>query len=138
MRCFATTTDPSSGTPKGDDDQPIGPDAGPTGVGADDYFDEGPKSQPMELDMNCPVCGANAEQIMSTRDGMSVVCPMCGEHDVAGSVIATEQLQRLEPDERDDVLNSAKRLAQPGARPMITANLIATSIEVGEQSAASN
>jgi hypothetical protein len=114
---------------------PICPSPAP---GADDYFDEGPRSQPMELDMNCPVCGANAEQIMSTSDGMSVVCPMCGKYDVAGLVIATEQLQRLQPDERDNVLNRAKRLAQPGARPMITANLIATDIEVGEQSAASN
>jgi hypothetical protein len=85
--------------------------------------------------MNCPVCGANAEQIMSTSDGVSVVCSICGEYDVASSVVATEQLQRLEPDRRDDVLNRAKRLAQPGARPMITTNLLAADIELGEQSA---
>jgi uncharacterized Zn finger protein (UPF0148 family) len=86
----------------------------------------------MELDMNCPVCGANADQIMSTIDGLSIVCPICGEYDVASSVIATEQLQRLEPDERDDILNRAKHLAQPGARPMITTNLLAAKIELGE------
>jgi len=50
--------------------------------------------------MSCPVCGANPEQIMSTTDGVSIVCPMCGEYDVASSVLATEQLQRLEPEER--------------------------------------
>jgi hypothetical protein len=60
----------------------------------------------------------------------------CCETAVAGSVIATEQLQRLEPDERDDVLNRAKRVAQPSARPMITTNLLAADIELGEQSAA--
>src|SRR5258708_4263015 len=35
-----------------------------------------------------------------TTDGVSIVCPMCGEYDVASSVLATEQLQRLEPEER--------------------------------------
>jgi hypothetical protein len=86
--------------------------------------------------MSCPVCGANAEQITSTIDGVSIVCPMCGEYDVASSVIATEQLQRLEPEQRGNALNKAKRLAQPGARPMITTNLIAADIELGEQSMA--
>ena len=86
--------------------------------------------------MNCPVCGANAEQIMSATDGVSIVCPMCGEYDVSSSVLATEQLQRLEPEERANALNKAKRSALPGARPMITTNLIAADIELGEQSAA--
>jgi hypothetical protein len=84
--------------------------------------------------MNCPVCGANAEQIMSTTDGVSIVCPMCGEYDVSSSVLATEQLQRLEPEERGNALNKAKRSALPGDRPMITTNLIAADIELGEQS----
>ena len=86
--------------------------------------------------MNCPVCGANAERMMSTIDGVSVACPMCGEYDVSNSVLATEQLQRLEPEARGAALNKAKRCAQPGTRPTITTNLLAADIELGEQSVA--
>ncbi len=82
--------------------------------------------------MNCLVCGASAQQISTTIDGMGIVCPACGEYDVSSSVLATEQLQRLEPDERVDALNKAKRSAPPGARPMITTNLLAAHIELGE------
>jgi hypothetical protein len=84
--------------------------------------------------MNCPVCHAGVEQIMSTNNGLSIVCPMCGAYDISSSVLITEQWQRLEPEERCDVLDEAKRSAQPGARPMITTNLIAADIELGEQS----
>jgi hypothetical protein len=59
---------------------------------------------------------------------------MCGAYDISSSVLITEQWQRLEPEERCDVLDEAKRSAQPGARPMITTNLIAADIELGEQS----
>ncbi len=61
---------------------------------------------------------------------------MCGEYDISSSVLTTEQWQRLEPEERGDVLDEAKRSARPGARPMITTNLIAADVELGEQSAA--
>jgi hypothetical protein len=84
--------------------------------------------------MNCPVCGAKAEHITSTIDGVTVVCPVCGEYDIATSVLATEQLQRLEPNKRGDALIKAKRSAQPGDRPMITTNLLAAEIELGERS----
>jgi hypothetical protein len=50
---------------------------------------------------------------------------MCGEFDVASSVIATGQLQNLEPDQRGDVLDKARRSVQPGARPVITPYLLA-------------
>jgi predicted RNA-binding Zn-ribbon protein involved in translation (DUF1610 family) len=73
---------------------------------------------------NCPVCGTNAEQIATTMDSVSVNCPTCGEYDIARSVIAAEQLQRLEPDERTGALAMAKRSAEPGARPMITTYLL--------------
>ena len=36
---------------------------------------------------------------------------------------------------RRNAANKAKRSAQPGARPMITTNLIVADIELGEQSA---
>jgi uncharacterized Zn finger protein (UPF0148 family) len=86
--------------------------------------------------MTCPVCGANTEQITGTIDGVSIVCPMCGEYDVSSSVLAAEQLQRLEPEERGDALNKAKHWARPGTRPMITTYLLAAYIELGEQSSA--
>ncbi len=86
--------------------------------------------------MSCPVCGANIEQITSTIDGMSIVCPMCGEYDISSSVLATEQWQRLELEERGDALNKAKASAQPGTRPVITPYLIAADIELAEQSVA--
>jgi predicted RNA-binding Zn-ribbon protein involved in translation (DUF1610 family) len=73
--------------------------------------------------MNCPVCGANAEQL-ETTDSVSINCAMCGEYEIARSVLATEQLQRLDPDERCNALDLAKRSAQPGARPVITTYLV--------------
>jgi hypothetical protein len=81
--------------------------------------------------MNCPVCCAVAEHIMSTNDGLSIACPICGEYDLASSVIATDQLQRLEADECIDILNKAKRSAQPGVRPTITSYLLAVEIGLG-------
>jgi hypothetical protein len=74
--------------------------------------------------MDCPICGAIAEQIRTTID-VTIICPMCGEFDVASSVMATGQLQKLEPDQRGDVLDKARRAAQPGARPVITPYLLA-------------
>ena len=59
--------------------------------------------------MDCPVCTANAEQIATAIDGMGIICPTCGEYDVSSSVLAAEDWQRLDPDERCDVLNDAKR-----------------------------
>jgi hypothetical protein len=70
--------------------------------------------------MNCPVCGDNAEQLAASRDSVSINCPKCGEYDI----VAIEQLERLDPDERRGALDMAKQLAQPGARPMITADLL--------------
>jgi hypothetical protein len=75
--------------------------------------------------MNCPICGASAERIASTIDRISVGCPMCGEFDVASSVVASGQLQRLPVEERADILDRAQRSAEPGARPVITPYLLA-------------
>jgi hypothetical protein len=50
--------------------------------------------------MSCPVCGANAEQITGTIDGVSIVCPMCGEYDVASSVIARTRAAKDKSAER--------------------------------------
>jgi predicted RNA-binding Zn-ribbon protein involved in translation (DUF1610 family) len=75
--------------------------------------------------MNCLVCGAKAEQIAATIDGVSIVCPVCGEYDVSSSAISTGQMEKLDPEQRRDALEQAKRSAQPGARPMITTYLLA-------------
>jgi predicted RNA-binding Zn-ribbon protein involved in translation (DUF1610 family) len=75
--------------------------------------------------MDCPICGASAQQIPIANDGLSISCPMCGEYDVARAVVATRQLQELEPEQRRDVLDKAKRSAQPGARPLISPFLLA-------------
>jgi hypothetical protein len=75
--------------------------------------------------MDCPICGAIAERIRTTIDGVSIFCPMCGEFDVASSVMATGQLQRLELEQRGDVLDKARRSAEPGVRAVITPYLLA-------------
>lgn len=73
--------------------------------------------------MNCLVCGSNAEQV-STTSGATVLCPTCGEYDVSSEVVATGQLEKLEPARRRDVLKQAKRAAQAGVRPVITIYLL--------------
>jgi hypothetical protein len=75
--------------------------------------------------MDCPICGAVAERITTTIDTVSIACPVCGEFDVASSVIASGQLQGLALEQRTDVLDQARRSAVPGARPMITPYLLA-------------
>jgi hypothetical protein len=74
--------------------------------------------------MICPICGATAEQAPPTKDMVRITCPTCGEYDVSGAVIATGQLQKLEPERRCDVLDRAKRAALPGNRPTITPYLL--------------
>jgi predicted RNA-binding Zn-ribbon protein involved in translation (DUF1610 family) len=78
-----------------------------------------------ERGMNCLVCGANAKTIESKTDVVSLACPRCGEYDVSRSVIAAGQLQQLEPQQRRDILDKAKRSAPLGARPLIRPYLLA-------------
>jgi predicted RNA-binding Zn-ribbon protein involved in translation (DUF1610 family) len=57
----------------------------------------------MELgldNMNCPLCSANARQIGITNDIASINCTVCGEYLIARSVLAKEQLQTLDQEER--------------------------------------
>ncbi len=75
--------------------------------------------------MDCPICGAVAERIVPIIDRVSIACSMCGEFDVASTVFASGQLQGLTLEERADVLDKARRSAEPGARPMITPYLLA-------------
>jgi hypothetical protein len=73
--------------------------------------------------MECPVCGTNSEEIPTPINGITLLCPTCGEYDVSSTVIATGQLQRLEPEQRREVLKKARRW-QLGKRPMITTHLL--------------
>ena len=75
--------------------------------------------------MNCLVCGAKAELIDVTIDGVSIACPRCGEYDVSNSTIGTGQMETLKPEQRRDALDQAKRSTPPGGRPMITTYLLA-------------
>jgi hypothetical protein len=86
--------------------------------------------------MDCPVCTTNAEQITTAIDGMGIICPTCGEYDVSSSVLAAEDWQRIDQDERCDVLNDAKSSAQPGVRPTITSDLLAAYMGHAEEPAA--
>lgn len=84
--------------------------------------------------MTCAICGANAEQITNTIYGVNIVCPMCGEYGITGSVLGMEQWARLASQERCEALNRAKASARPGACPLIKANLISADVEPAEQS----
>jgi ribosome-binding protein aMBF1 (putative translation factor) len=75
--------------------------------------------------MNCLVCGAKAELIDVTIDGVSISCPRCGEYDVSGLTIGSGHMETLKPEQRRDALKQAKLSAQPGDRPMITTRLLA-------------
>jgi hypothetical protein len=76
--------------------------------------------------MNCPICGASAEQLETTIDGVSINCPKCGKYDIESAVTNRERLERLDPEERSYALSIAKRSAQPGDRPLITIYLLAS------------
>ena len=69
--------------------------------------------------MECLVCGADAGQIPASIGRLGVVCPVFGEYDIETAVIAAGQWRTLEPEQRRDILDKAKRSAQPGTRPLI-------------------
>ncbi len=71
------------------------------------------------MDMNCPVCGADANDVTTTADNTSIVCATCGEYEISSSVLAGEQWLSLEAEDRRNLLQDAKRSAEPGMRPVI-------------------
>jgi hypothetical protein len=73
--------------------------------------------------MDCLICGANAEKIPTAITDISILCPTCGEYDVSGMVIATGELRILELRQRREMLDKARRSARPDTRPMITTYL---------------
>lgn len=69
--------------------------------------------------MQCPVCGAVAEDITrGAHDGLVVRCHNCGDFEVAGS--ALNDLLRLDGAGRAAALDKAKRFASAGTRPIIS------------------
>lgn len=72
--------------------------------------------------MECPVCRSPDVKDTTTLSGerRSFKCLLCGEYDISGTVYDAGRLQRLEKDGRQRVLNSARRFALNGERPIIT------------------
>jgi len=76
-----------------------------------------------EPKVQCIICGQTAEDItVSTFDGRTFRCFVCGDFDVAGKVFDSGMLQKLDAAERCRALDNAKRSVplQFGQRPMIT------------------
>jgi hypothetical protein len=68
--------------------------------------------------MNCPICGAPAENISRPNfDGLGVRCHNCKDFEVADSVL--NALLRMDIAKRTAALENAKRLAAKGERPVI-------------------
>jgi hypothetical protein len=55
-----------------------------------------------------------------TFDGKTFRCIRCGDFDVSGTVLSGDLLAQYDRQSRVDILDRAKRTAQPGKRPMIT------------------
>jgi hypothetical protein len=73
--------------------------------------------------MQCPICGAVAEDITrGAHDGLAVRCHNCGEFEVAGN--ALNNLLRLDGTGRAAALDKAKSFASAGARPTITTSCL--------------
>jgi len=73
--------------------------------------------------MQCPVCGAEAEDLTSGEfDGLVLRCKRCGEYAVADG--ALNDFLRLDYDARVAALDSARGAAGDGVRPAITAGLL--------------
>ena len=70
--------------------------------------------------MECPVCGASAEDItVQNFDGLSIRCEACGDYDISGTVWDPGLLLNLDPEGRARALIRAKETIPPGERPMI-------------------
>lgn len=67
--------------------------------------------------VQCPVCGAVAENISPDFDGLAVRCHNCGEFNVDGT--ALNDLLRLDGAGRAAALEKAKLRNSAGSRPTI-------------------
>jgi hypothetical protein len=61
--------------------------------------------------MQCPICDGSARnRTPPDYDGIVVSCISCGNFEIASGYL--DKLRALEPSERSEVLNKAKRLAK--------------------------
>lgn len=74
--------------------------------------------------MECPICGATAQEDSKTGHLRTIRCPSCGDYDVSDTVYDTGMLQRLTTEQRLRALEKAKTAAAPGKRPMITTYML--------------
>ena len=71
----------------------------------------------------CPVCEDPASNLTPPHfDGVIIRCDKCRDFEISG--MAFGKLQELDLLERIDVLRKAQKLAEPGARPTITGDLL--------------
>lgn len=69
--------------------------------------------------MQCPVCGAEAEDLSSGEfDGLIVGCKRCGHFAVSDAVL--NDFLRLDFDQRVATLDRARKAAEPGSPPLVT------------------
>ena len=69
--------------------------------------------------MQCPICGAPAKDLIENAEGLSVDCPRCGTYQVTDPCL--NGLLRLDPEERKQALEGARRSAAPGELATISA-----------------
>jgi hypothetical protein len=73
--------------------------------------------------MQCPVCGAEAEdQSSGDFDGLIVGCRRCGDYAVAEG--ALNGFLRLDFDQRVAALDRARSDAGPGGKPVVSAAVL--------------
>jgi len=59
--------------------------------------------------MTCPACGANAGKIMSTTEGVASLAQARRIRTCEALSLPQNKLQRLQPEQRAEALNKAKR-----------------------------
>ena len=69
--------------------------------------------------MACPVCdrGGAENRTPPDFDGLIVRCSPCGGYTITGSVMG--RFARLDAEQRREVFDKARRLAQPDGHPVI-------------------
>ena len=73
--------------------------------------------------MQCCGCGAVAQdKTLGNLDGIRIDCSHCGIYEVGGTVL--DRFLRLTMPERAKALTRAKRLADPGAMPLVDARCV--------------
>lgn len=75
-------------------------------------------NQPMEMGMDCLVCGIESQKVESDLDGTELKCPDCGHFGVSGSLIAKQQGRHFDVEQTRWWLERL-RVAFPSQLPVI-------------------